>query len=492
MKNDRGVILQSFHWYSPADGTLWKTLSDEAEQLRTAGFSAVWLPPGYKGHAGASDTGYGVYDLYDLGEFDQKGSIRTKYGTKGEYLQALKALKQAGMHSYVDIVLNHRMGSDATEIVKATPYQKDDRLQPAGEMHEIEAHTNFTFPGREGAYSSFSWHWWHFDAVDYDARAPEASSTIFVFEGKVFDDYVGSEYGNYDYLMGCDLDFQQDEVREELSAWGRWYLDTTGADGFRLDALKHIPSWFFVSWIRQMREHTGRELPVIGEYWDPELGNLMTYLDQTEGTLLLFDVPLHYRFHQASRLGNTYDLRQILDHTLMKERSASAVTFVANHDSQALQSLESVVESWFKPLAYALILLRREGYPCVFSADYHGAAYTDQGRDGNAHEIVIPSHRQLIDTLLSVRGAFTFGEQRDYFDHANVIGWTFSGDAEHPGAMAVLMSNGSEGRKAMHTGMAKARFIDRTGYVAGEVETDEEGMGEFSCPAGSVSVWVSI
>ncbi len=131
-----------------------------------------------------------------------------------------------------------------------------------------------------------------------------------------------------------------------------------------------------------------------------------------------------------------------------------------------------------------LILLRREGYPCVFSADYHGAAYTDQGRDGNAHEIVIPSHRQLIDTLLSVRGAFTFGEQRDYFDHANVIGWTFSGDAEHPGAMAVLMSNGSEGRKAMHTGMAKARFIDRTGYVAGEVETDEEGMGNSAVRQG--------
>ena len=45
----------------------------------------------------------------------------------------------------------------------------------------------------------------------------------------------------------------------------------------------------------------------------------------------------------------------------------------------ALQALESWVEPWFKPLAYALILLRREGYPCVFYPDYYGAEYEDCG-----------------------------------------------------------------------------------------------------------------
>jgi hypothetical protein len=52
-----------------------------------------------------------------------------------------------------------------------------------------------------------------------------------------------------------------------------------------------------------------------------------------------------------------------------------------------------VVEPRVKPLAYAIILLRREGYPCVFQADYHGAEYEDYGRDGNRHRIVMPSHR---------------------------------------------------------------------------------------------------
>ncbi len=39
-----------------------------------------------------------------------------------------------------------------------------------------------------------------------------------------------------------------------------------------------------------------------------------------------------------------------------------AVTLVANHDTQPLQALEAPVEPWFKPLAYALILLRKMAF----------------------------------------------------------------------------------------------------------------------------------
>jgi alpha-amylase len=78
-----------------------------------AGFTGVWLPPAYKGAGGGYDVGYGVYDTYDLGEFDQKGSVRTKYGTRKEYLAAIKALQKHGIQACADVVLNHRMGADA-------------------------------------------------------------------------------------------------------------------------------------------------------------------------------------------------------------------------------------------------------------------------------------------------------------------------------------------------------------------------------------------
>ena len=131
----------------------------------------------------------------------------------------------------------------------------------------------------------------------------------------------------------------------------------------------------------------------------------------------VFEVPLHYQFHFASRVGASYDMRRLLDGSLLPRSRPLVVTFVDNHDSQPLQALESTVEPWFKPLAYALILLRREGYPCVFYPDYYGAEYEDTGRDGQPQRVVMPSHRFLIDIFLRARRQFAHGPQYDYFDH---------------------------------------------------------------------------
>ena len=109
---DNGIMAQYFEWYLPSDSTLWKKLGARAKELADEGVTSVWMPPAYKGQAGVQDVGYGVYDLYDLGEFDQKGTVPTKYGTKDEYLAAIKALQSAGINVYGDIVFNQMMGAD--------------------------------------------------------------------------------------------------------------------------------------------------------------------------------------------------------------------------------------------------------------------------------------------------------------------------------------------------------------------------------------------
>ena len=79
-----GVMMQWFHWYTDDDGNHWKRLHAEAASLAKAGITVLLVPSADKGMNGATDVGYSTYDLFDLGEFDQKGSIRTKYGTKDE------------------------------------------------------------------------------------------------------------------------------------------------------------------------------------------------------------------------------------------------------------------------------------------------------------------------------------------------------------------------------------------------------------------------
>ena len=195
----------------------------------------------------------------------------------------------------------------------------------------------------------------------------------------------------------------------------------------------------------------------------------------------LFDVPLHFNFYAASHGGGGYDMRNILKGTLLEARPASAVTFVDNHDSQWGSSLESAVEDWFKPSAYALILLMKEGYPCIFYGDYYGVS-------GNP-----PMHRGIIDNLLEIRKNHAFGEQNYYFDHPNTIGFTRVGDDDHPhSGVAVLISNGEDGDKVMNVGKQHAgeTWKEATGNVEETVTIDEEGNGQFLVHGGNVAVWI--
>ncbi|WP_072369476.1 alpha-amylase family glycosyl hydrolase [Thermophilibacter mediterraneus] len=137
------------------------------------------------------------------------------------------------------MVLNQRLGADGCEDVLAQEVLGSDRDERVGVPQTISAWTRFTFPGRAGAYSDFTWDWTCFHGVDWDDRARRKA--IFLFDGKHWDDAVErAENGNYDYLMGADVDVNDPRVYEELVRWGRWYVDECSLDGFRLDALKHI------------------------------------------------------------------------------------------------------------------------------------------------------------------------------------------------------------------------------------------------------------
>ncbi len=49
MTIQNGVMMQHFHWYTPADGSFWRDVEAQAGALAQAGFTALWLPPAYKG-----------------------------------------------------------------------------------------------------------------------------------------------------------------------------------------------------------------------------------------------------------------------------------------------------------------------------------------------------------------------------------------------------------------------------------------------------------
>lgn len=471
------TMMQYFEWYLPNDGLWWKRCAAKAVNLRDLGITQVWLPPAYKGTC-QEDVGYGVYDMYDLGEFYQKGTVRTKYGFKEEYLGAINAFHKAGIKVFADIVLNHRMGGDATEDVIAVSDSPENRNKQIDDEKRVKVWSKFDFPGRNGKYSNFKWNHTHFTGTDWDENT-RSMDRIYRFMGKKWDPNVDPEWGNFDYLMGMNVDMDNPVVVRETEKWLEWYIHETHIDGLRLDAVKHISFPFYAKLLGYIREATGMEMPAVGEYWSGELDRLLHYLDMVDNRMSLFDVALHYNFFDASQ--GRRALKHIFDDSLVKERPGHAVTFVDNHDTQYGQSLQSFVEDWFKPLAYALILLRQDGVPCVFYSDYYGNPVQNRP--------MVPN----LGKLIKARRWYAYGAQQDYFDDDHIVGWVRRGDIEHESSgLAVVMSDDAGGSVRMDMGpeCANARFYDVLGVCTQPVTLDKNGVGEFFTDGRSVSVWV--
>ena len=107
-------MFQGFEWYVPADFKHWQRLRDAIPSLKAIGIDHMWIPPGCKAGWHAS-VGYDIYDLYDLGEFAQKDSRGTKYGTKEELVDMVKVANAYGVGILWDAVLNHKAAADYTE-----------------------------------------------------------------------------------------------------------------------------------------------------------------------------------------------------------------------------------------------------------------------------------------------------------------------------------------------------------------------------------------
>ncbi|MSE19413.1 alpha-amylase, partial [Pantoea agglomerans] len=97
--------------------------------------------PCYKGDSGGYSVGYDSYDLFDLGEFDQKGGVATKYGDKQQLLAATEALRSHNVGVLLDVVLNHKMGADEKETISVNRVNPDNRDEIYDEVVECEAWT---------------------------------------------------------------------------------------------------------------------------------------------------------------------------------------------------------------------------------------------------------------------------------------------------------------------------------------------------------------
>ena len=108
------------------------------------------MPPAFKA-TNEKDVGYGVYDLFDLGEFNQRDSPYQVWFQR-DYLQAIQALKAQGIQPMADVVLNHKAAADHMEAFQVIEVDPVDHTVELGEPFTINGWTSFTFDGRQDTY----------------------------------------------------------------------------------------------------------------------------------------------------------------------------------------------------------------------------------------------------------------------------------------------------------------------------------------------------
>ncbi|MBN1270175.1 MAG: hypothetical protein JXB04_11350, partial [Kiritimatiellae bacterium] len=251
------VILQFFN-------NSWNEITEKIPELAEAGYGSLWLPPPQKGSGGLS-VGYDLWDPFDLGGKDQRGSIKTRYGTEAELLRLIETAHRFGMRVYFDNIMNHRAfdvpGWDENTPIDIYPgmlpedfhlrvteegyYRKWDNTVNWGSTWEVQyrnlsdlidiAHEtpNGNFGYTEGSSHPKISFVRHPDNPEYYDFHPTLG-------------HVGFGSTNITAeLIATNQDYYKEDVGGYLCRNVRWLIDYTKVDGLRLDAVKHVPSWFF-------------------------------------------------------------------------------------------------------------------------------------------------------------------------------------------------------------------------------------------------------
>ncbi|MFH0801889.1 MAG: alpha-amylase family glycosyl hydrolase [bacterium] len=130
-----------------------------------------------------------------------------------------------------------------------------------------------------------------------------------------------------------DLAQENPEVSKYLIDMSKSWIDNTGIDGFRLDAVKHVPHSFWKQFDQAIREHAGPGFMLVGEDMDGRPSHLASY--QKDGMSSLFDVPLYFTIKDCFAYdGSMRNLANRLSEADRVYENPDAMSvFLDNHDT---------------------------------------------------------------------------------------------------------------------------------------------------------------
>ena len=335
--NYDGVMLQGFYWDSFSDSR-WTKLAAAAPEMEGT-FNLLWIPQS----ANCGGTSMGYDDLYWFSNYD------SSFGNREELLALIQTMRQRGIGTIADIVVNHRRNVSNWVDFPAETYK--------GVTYQLQS-TDIVANDDGGATKTWA-----------TANGYSLSSNNDSGEG-------------WDGMR--DLDHHSANVQNNVKAYLKMLLDDFGYIGFRYDMVKGYSPSFTALY----NNHAQPQFSV-GECWDSS-NTIKNWIDGTKSngtpTSAAFDFQFRYTVRNAINqndwtcLGKQNDGSWPLVSSSFQNGSYRqwAVTFVENHDTEMRSAQTQQDPIRRDTLAANAYLLAMPGTPCVFYK--HWLAYPDEIR----------------------------------------------------------------------------------------------------------------
>ena len=375
--NDRDVVRANptaFHGGDLAG------LTRKLDYLRDLGITALWVSPFLDQDPGQlAQTGLWGYHGYWTRDF---AKVDPRFGTLQEARNLVQQAHARGIKVLMDVVCNHAGYSFPIS---------DARYR--GWFHTHGNIQNWEDP------------WWlengsMFGLPDFDQSNPAVSGFL-------------------------------------IDSYQQWARDL-GFDGFRVDAIKHVPKKFWVQFNRAGHQKLGTTFLTLGEVLNGDPGTCADYQNSAEFDSV-FDFPLYYSLIDVFARGQS--MRRLGERFAQDRayRNAQMLSpFLDNHDVPRFLSLAGGDLAKLKVALSCLLTIR--GFPTLYygtETGLPGGAEPDNRRDMNWGDN--PSVARLVKQLIGIRkasSALSHGRQLEMWQDDHVYG--FMRQSEDAEAFVVL------------------------------------------------------
>lgn len=324
--NDRGSNPDSYHRFDPKiqntdalkcyQGGDLQGVIDHLDYLKSLGVTALWLSPVFD-NSDSAFVGWWPYHGYSPIDFFR---VDEHFGTLATMQKLVRTAHKKGIKIILDMICNH--------VAPDHPWVRTPSLwRDAGYSLWFHPHS-----GVDGSTSIQNWQ----DQQQLEERELNGLPDLAQENGNV-----------YDFLLDI----------------AKFWIVQTGCDGFRLDAVKHIPKSFWQRYCRDIRAFAGPNFLLLGEVFSGDTDYVAGYADL--GFSALFDIPLYYAIHQVFAQGGTV---QILSEQQARSKNRIRLplsTLIDNHDVARFSywAGESAKDKIKTSLAY---LCTQPGLPMIY------------------------------------------------------------------------------------------------------------------------------